>query len=61
MKREEVFYTIEDGQSQLTYLQRFYNNQIKFNEVKFNDYDAKTKERFENYKINTIILYYVYL
>ena len=53
------FYSIEDGQSRLTYLQRFYNNQIKFNGVKFNDFDAKTKERFENYKINVIIVEYV--
>ena len=51
-----IYYDIEDGQSRLSILQKFYNNKFTYNTINgdsvfFKDLPDNIKRRFENYSI----------
>lgn len=57
----KIYYDFEDGQSRMTILQEFYNNEFAFKtddgrDVFFRDLSPSDQRRFENYKVSFEIM-----
>ena len=60
VKNAETYYDIEDGQSRLTILQQFYNDEFPIKvgstNFKFSELEYEYRNKFEEYKINIEVI-----
>lgn len=51
-----LFYNIEDGQTRMSILQEYYDDEFKYCEKTFSELSPSLQRRFENYKLNLEII-----